>query len=75
MPWIVKVTRRGQITIPMEVRNKCNIKVGDRLLVKVTKDGILLKKIPGIEEMADVDSQYGDINEVKRELEKIRKEY
>ena len=62
MTWIVKVTRRGQITIPVEVRRKSNIKVGDRLLVKVTRDGILLKRIPRIEEMVGIDSQYGAVN-------------
>jgi len=75
MTWIVKVTRRGQTTIPIEIRKKYNIRVGDKLLVEIVENGILFRKIPRIEEMAGIDSEYGDVNEVKREIEKMREEY
>ncbi len=72
---IVKVTRRGQTTIPLEVRKKLGIKEGDELLVEATKDGVLFRVIPRIEELAGVDSEFGDVEEVKREIEGLREEY
>jgi len=71
----VKVTRRGQTTIPVEIRKKLGIKEGDELLVEATRDGVLFKVIPKIEELAGVDSEFGDVEEVKREIEKLREEY
>ena len=40
----VTITRAGQITIPMEARRMLKLKEGDKLLVYVSGDEILLKK-------------------------------
>ena len=58
MSSIVKVTRRGQTTIPLKIRQKCGIKEGDKLLVEVTDKGILFKPIPKLSDMAGIDSRY-----------------
>ena len=71
----VKVTRRGQTTIPIEIREKLGIKEGDELLVEVKEDGIFFRPVPKLEELAGVDSGFGDVEEVKQEIEKIREEY
>jgi len=71
----VKVTRRGQTTIPIEIRKKLGIKEGDELLVEATRNGVLFKVIPRIEELAGVDSEFGSVEEVKREIEGLREEY
>jgi len=71
----VKVTRRGQTTIPVEIRKKLGIKEGDELLVEATRNGVLFKVIPKIEELAGVDSKFGSTEEVKREVESLRREY
>ena len=39
MTSVVKVTRKGQTTIPVEVRQKLVIKEGDKLLVEATEHG------------------------------------
>jgi AbrB family looped-hinge helix DNA binding protein len=39
-----KVTKKGQITIPKEIRNKLGIKVGDKLIFESITQGILLRK-------------------------------
>jgi antitoxin PrlF len=39
-----KVTKKGQITIPKEVRKKLGVKVGDKLIFESTTQGILLRK-------------------------------
>ena len=71
----VKVTRRGQTTIPVEIRKKLGIKEGDELLVEATRNGVLFKVIPKIEELAGVDSKFGSTEEVKLEVESLRREY
>lgn len=40
----VKVLPKGQITIPCNIREKLDIKVGDALLIEEAKDKIVLKK-------------------------------
>jgi len=72
---IVKVTRRGQTTIPAEFREKFGIKEGDKLFVEATEEGILFKTIPKLEDMAGVDAEYGTPEEVKKEIDKLREEY
>jgi AbrB family looped-hinge helix DNA binding protein len=72
---IVKVTRRGQTTIPVEFREKLGIKEGDELLVEATEKGILFKPIPKLEDMAGMDAEYGTPEEIKNEIDKLREEY
>lgn len=41
----VIVTRKYQVTIPKEVRERLGIKVGDRFLVKIEDDHIVLEPV------------------------------
>jgi len=75
MSSIVKVTRRGQTTIPQKFRQQYGIKEGDELLVEATKEGLLLKVIPKLENMAGIDAKYGKVEEIKKEIDKMREEY
>lgn len=75
MRTIVKVTRRGQTTIPLEFRKKFGIKQGDELLVESTGEGLLFKVIPRLEDLAGVDAKFGRVEKIKREIEKLREEY
>jgi AbrB family looped-hinge helix DNA binding protein len=72
---IVKVTRRGQTTIPVEFRQKFGIKEGDQLLVEATEKGLLFRPIPRLEDMAGVDAKYGKVEEIKKHIDKLREEY
>jgi AbrB family looped-hinge helix DNA binding protein len=72
---VVKVTRRGQTTIPQKIRQQCGVKEGDRLLVKATEEGILFKPIPNIMDMAGIDAGYASVEEVKKMVDKLREEY
>ncbi|MGA2385208.1 MAG: AbrB/MazE/SpoVT family DNA-binding domain-containing protein [Candidatus Bathyarchaeia archaeon] len=72
---IVKVTRRGQTTIPLEIRQKCGIKEGDRLLVELTDKGVLFKPIPKLLDMAGFMAGHGTPEEIKKEIDKLREEY
>jgi len=48
MTKVVSVTRKGQATIPKDLRRK--FRVGDRVLVVETEEGILFKPLPRPEE-------------------------
>jgi AbrB family looped-hinge helix DNA binding protein len=72
---LVKVTRRGQTTIPLEFRQKFGIKEGDRLMVEATERGLLFRPVPKLEDMAGVDAKYGKVEEIKKEIDKLREEY
>jgi len=72
---IVKVTRRGQTTIPSEFRQKLGIKVGDQLLVEATEQGVLFRPIRKLEDCAGIYAKYGKVEEIKKEIDKLREEY
>ena len=72
---VVKVTRRGQTTIPAALRKKFGIKEGEKLLVEATEKGVLFRPVPKLEDMAGIDAQYGNPEEIKKEIEKLREEY
>lgn len=72
---IVKVTRRGQTTIPAEFREKLGIKEGDELIVEATEKGILFKPIRKLEDCAGIYAKYGKVEEIKKEINKLREEY
>jgi len=72
---IVKVTRRGQTTIPAELRNKLGIKEGDELMVEATEKGILFKPIRKLEDCAGIYAKYGKVEEIKKEIDRLREEY
>ena len=43
---LVKVTRKGQVTIPQETRERLGIKIGDYLVATEVKDLVILRKVP-----------------------------
>ena len=76
MTTVVKVTRKGQTTIPAEVRQKLVIKEGDKLLVEVTEQGqVIFTPIRKIEECAGVYSKYAKPEEMKKHIEMLKGEY
>lgn len=72
---VVKVTRRGQTTIPVKFREKLGIKEGDELLVESTGEGLFFRAIPKLEESAGIYSKFGTVEEIKRKIDKTREEY
>jgi AbrB family looped-hinge helix DNA binding protein len=51
-----KMSSRGQIVIPEEIRNRLGLKTGDKFLVMGDKDVVILKSIanPSLEEFDDL---------------------
>ena len=69
---IVLVTRKGQVTIPASKRKKYGIKEGMRVLVKDSGDGILVKPITPIEDLAGVDAGKLTFQEMRKALDDMR---
>jgi antitoxin PrlF len=75
MQKIVKVTRKGQTTIPAEIREKLGIKEGDKLAVEATEQEVIFKPVPKILDCAGIFSGHANVAELKREIDKLREEY
>jgi AbrB family looped-hinge helix DNA binding protein len=71
----VKVTRKGQTTIPIEIREQLGIKEGDELMVEATEHSVVFKKIPRIEDCVGMFAGHASVEELKKEIDKIREEY
>ena len=68
----VIVTRKGQTTIPIKLREKYNIEEGTRLQVVDTQNGILLRPKKSTLDLAGSGASYASPDEMKRLLEKLR---
>ncbi|MBU2639680.1 MAG: AbrB/MazE/SpoVT family DNA-binding domain-containing protein [Nanoarchaeota archaeon] len=51
---ITKMTSKGQVVIPQDIRLKKGIKEGERFLVYDTSDSIVLKRIKNLEKAKDI---------------------
>jgi AbrB family looped-hinge helix DNA binding protein len=80
---LVSVTRKGQVTIPEEVRKKVGIQLGTKLLVdSIGKEYVLMKKVEmarSIDELQRIGRRIAKQRgltpeEIRREIEKIRAE-
>ncbi|RLE94815.1 MAG: AbrB family transcriptional regulator [Thermoprotei archaeon] len=70
MAFLVKITRKYQITIPKEIREKLNLRVGDLLKVELEDDKIVLRPLikrekDPLEEMLNLVKEPLDIDAVK----------
>jgi AbrB family looped-hinge helix DNA binding protein len=68
----VVVTRRGQTTIPTEIRRKLGIQEGSRLRVEAENGRVVLTKIPSIFDLAGTTKMSRE--EAFRQLDKMREE-
>jgi len=70
----IVVKKKGQTTIPVRIRKKFKIEEGTRLEVVETDEGILLKPKKSIWDMLGAYSEFGTPEEVKKELDELRRE-
>jgi len=70
----VVVTRKGQTTIPIELRRKYKVEEGSRMQVLDTGDGILLKPKFSFFDMVGADAKVATTKEMKTLLDKLREE-
>jgi len=70
----VVVTRKGQTTIPAELRIKYKIEEGTRLEVIETGEGILFKPKKSTIDLAGSGAEYANPEEMKKLLDRLREE-
>ena len=70
----VTVTRKGQITIPVELRRKFRIEEGSKVMVVEENGKIVVKRLPSIFDLTGSGSGRGDVNELKKMLDRMREE-
>jgi antitoxin PrlF len=70
----VLVTRKGQVTVPIELRRKYGIKEGMKMLVEDSGSSIVLKVVPRIEDLAGADAGSMTIEEAFEIHDKMRSE-
>ncbi len=70
----VMVTRKGQITIPVELRIKHGITEGSRLVALETEEGILFKKAVTLFDLAGNATSSSTPGKMKSLLDKLRSE-
>jgi antitoxin PrlF len=75
MQKIVKITRKGQTTIPSEIRAKLGLKVGDVLAVDTVNNEIVFRPIPKIEDCGGIFAGHANVAELKKEIDNLREEY
>ncbi len=68
----VLVTRRGQTTIPKEIRRKLEIREGSRLKVETSGGKVIFTKIPSVFDLAG--SSRLSREQAFRQLDKMREE-
>jgi AbrB family looped-hinge helix DNA binding protein len=69
-----KVTRKGQITIPVEIRRKFGIEENSKVEVVEEEGMIVIRKRPSIFDLAGSGAGKGDVRELKRMLDGMREE-
>ncbi len=68
----VSVTRKGQITIPVELRRKFGIEESSKVEVAEEDGKIVIRKRPSIFDLAGSGAGKGDVEDLKRELDQMR---
>jgi len=67
----VKVTRKFQVTIPVEVRRKIGVTVGDELLVKDEGKRIVFEKATNLDALAGAWTHIEDTEDFMQKVRKI----
>jgi antitoxin PrlF len=70
----VLVTRKGQVTIPIELRRKYGIDKGKRVIFEDSDSGICIKIIPRFQDLIGMDAGKIDLQQALKELDKMRAE-
>jgi AbrB family looped-hinge helix DNA binding protein len=68
----VTITRKGQTTIPKEIRERYKLVVGTKLEVIDTGDGVTFRKAQSTIDL--IGSSKRSFDEMKRRLDEIRRE-
>jgi len=67
-----KITKKGQMTIPVRYRKKYDLKEGAIITFEETDEGLLIKPVPDITDSAGALSNYAEAEELLLDLIKAR---
>jgi AbrB family looped-hinge helix DNA binding protein len=70
----VMVTRKGQVTVPVELRRKYGIVEGMKMVVEDSPSGIIFKVVPRIEDLAGVDAGKIKVDKALEIIDRMRSE-
>ena len=70
----ISVTPKGQVTIPVEIRKKYQITPGSKVEIIEEEGKITIKKIEGILDLAGAGSSIASLEDVKAELDEMRRQ-
>jgi AbrB family looped-hinge helix DNA binding protein len=68
------VTRKGQVTIPVDLRRKFNIEESSRVQIFEKNGEIVIKKCPSFYDLAGTGAGEATVEELKNELDEMREE-
>jgi len=71
---VVKVTRMGQTTIPIEFRKRHGIEEGSRLVVEDRGDSIVLRPVPRLEDLGGFLSKTTTLERMLKILDESRED-
>jgi AbrB family looped-hinge helix DNA binding protein len=71
---VVKVTRRGQTTIPVEFRRRHNIKEGSRLILEDRGEAMLIRPVPQLEDMGGYLAKATTLERLLKTLQESRED-
>lgn len=69
-----QVTRKGQVTIPLELREKYGLEEGSRVTFEDADDCIVVRKSVGFLDLIGSGAQHSTPGEMNRLLEGMRKQ-
>jgi AbrB family looped-hinge helix DNA binding protein len=70
----VAVTSKGQVTIPVELRRKFHIEENSRVQIIEKNGEIVIRKCPSFFDLAGTGAGEATVEELKKELDEMRKE-
>jgi AbrB family looped-hinge helix DNA binding protein len=68
------VTRKGQVTIPVDLRRKFHIEEKSRVQIIEKNGEIVIKKCPSFYDLAGTGAGEATVEELKKELDEMREE-
>jgi AbrB family looped-hinge helix DNA binding protein len=70
----VSVTRKGQVTIPKELREKFGIEEGTKVEIVEEQGVIAIRKLPSIFDLSGSGAKKGNVQELENALDQMRDE-
>ena len=71
---VIRVSRKGQATIPKELRERFSIETPGKVLIHEEEGKIVVEPLPSVEEMQGVHAERYEKGEVLQHLQEMKEE-